>query len=312
MAVVPPKKGPAPVPAKAASKTAAPAKPGNAVAKRDMGALAVSALDEGLSADMILADAQQGHGFQADDLATPFLRIAQTMSPEVNSRDEKHIDGIKVGDFFDTLQRDCFPAVESDGDEGIIVVPVHHEQSYTRWKPRTAGGGLVRDYGTDASVQAQAPYDEQAGKRLFDNGDELVAAHKYFVLLVDPTTGETRKMVFVMAGSNRKIAKKWNSTMAAIKVPLPGATDPDQKFNPPKFYVAYKLLTQYNENDKGNWFEVIEPKPFTATVNLPNGKDIYIEARDFRAMAEAGQVREQVLTEEVVSDAVVEDAEDTV
>lgn len=302
-----------PVPPKKGGTAVAPPKatPSKAVAKRDMGALAVSALDDGLSADMILADSQQGHGFHAEDLSTPFLRIAQQMSPEVNARDEKHIEGIEVGMFFDTLQRDFFPAVAEDGADGILVVPVHHEQSYTRWKPRTAGGGLVKDYQTDASVLAQAPYDETAGKRLFANGDELVAAHKYYILLVDPTTGETRKMVLVMAGSNRKVAKKWNSTMAAIKVPMPGATDPDQKFNPPKFYVAYRLRTKYNENDKGNWFEIIEPKAETATVNLPNGKDIYIEARDFRAMAEAGQVKEQALTEEIVTDAVV-DEEDNV
>lgn len=274
-----------------ATKPKAPAKgkgPGTSVAKTNAGALPVPA---DFNQSLFLEDAQQGMGFTKDDLAIPFLRILQKGSPEVNKREDKYVEGAEAGQWFNTLTKELW---EGEKD-GVVVIPCSYTPSYIEWWPRDSkkGTGFVRDYGADASILETTTRDEKTNKNMTAQGTEIVKSGTYYLMVVDPETGDAQQMVLPLSGTQLKKSRQWNSLMRGLLVPRPDGTG---KFNPAPFYMSYKLTTVYESNDKGDWFGVAI-KPGTETVRLPRGTDLYVAAREFRTMANEGRVKVQPIEE---------------
>ena len=84
-----------------------------------------------LDVNMFVADSSSGlENVSADDLAIPFLRLAQALSPQVNEREGAYIKDCKQGDIFNTVDNTFYK-----GDEGVSVVPVAYKRSYLEWAP---------------------------------------------------------------------------------------------------------------------------------------------------------------------------------
>ena len=95
----------------------------NIVKKEEAGALV---------ANMFEADANQGsQNITQDDLALPFLKVLGQLSPEVNERDGKHVEGAKPGMILNTVTKEIY-----DGTEGINVLPAHYERKLVEWQDR--------------------------------------------------------------------------------------------------------------------------------------------------------------------------------
>jgi hypothetical protein len=74
--------------------------------KKANGSLAISNFE---------ADANKGMGnLTQDDLALPFLKILGQLSPEVNKRDGKYVEGAQPGMIFNSVTGDLF-----DGERGV-------------------------------------------------------------------------------------------------------------------------------------------------------------------------------------------------
>ena len=72
----------------------------NQVAEKKNGALA---------ANLFEADAQQGaQNISQEDLALPFLKILGQLSPEVNKRDGKYVEGAEPGKIINTVTNELF------------------------------------------------------------------------------------------------------------------------------------------------------------------------------------------------------------
>ena len=54
----------------------------------------------------------------SDDLAIPFIRVLQAMSPQVNKRAPEYVDGAEVGMLFNTVTNSVY-----DGEKGVEIVP---------------------------------------------------------------------------------------------------------------------------------------------------------------------------------------------
>ena len=81
----------------------------NQVTEKKEGALAVN---------MFEADANQGaQNIAQEDLALPFLKILGQLSPEVNKRDGKYVEGAEPGKIINTVTNELF--------DKISVVPCH-------------------------------------------------------------------------------------------------------------------------------------------------------------------------------------------
>ena len=238
---------------------------------------------------MLMEDASVGQeGMTNEDYMIPRLQVLQTNSPQVNKRDGKYIEGAEVGDIMNSVTKDIY-----GGEKGVTVIPVNYSRKYIEWKPRDAGGGLVKDHGTDSSILEMCEKPQGSMKDITTEGNEVVTTAEYFVYLYDDKTGATTQALISMTSSMLKVARRWNSMTAALQVPKP---DGNGVFNPAIFYNAYKLKTVPMSNDKGEWFgwdvePMFDSDSGGIMKQLKNGDQIYLSARAFREQIKSGDVK---------------------
>ena len=88
--------------------------------------------ENAVAVNMFEADADKGsQNMTQEDLALPFLKVLGQLSPEVNKRDGKYVEGAEPGMILNTVTNEVF-----DGAKGINVLPVFYERKYVenfRW-----------------------------------------------------------------------------------------------------------------------------------------------------------------------------------
>ena len=119
---------------------------------------------------MLMEDASVGQeSMTNEDYMIPRLQVLQTNSPQVNKSDGKYIEGAEVGDIMNSVTKDIY-----GGEKGVTVIPVNYSRKYIEWKPRDAGGGLVKDHGTDSSILEMCEKPQGSMKDINTEGNEVV------------------------------------------------------------------------------------------------------------------------------------------
>ena len=250
------------------------------VAKKETGNNVV-AFDESI----LIEDAGKGtEGMTQDDLMIPRLSVLQQMSPQVNKRDGAYVQGAEAGMILDNVAAQAF-----DGEEGITVIPISYRRAHIEWKADR--GGLVADHGPDSACLEGCSRGDR-GEYLTAEGNEIVPTGEYFVFVVD-ADGNYSPALLSMAKSQLKKARQWNSMINRLQIPHPSG---EGTLNPAMFWNAYNLSTVPEENDQGSWFgwsvkQMFDAKSGGIIQNLPNGKGIYLAAREFKAQVAAGEVK---------------------
>ena len=126
--------------------------------------------------DMMKVSGSGLENVTSEDLAIPFLRVIQAMSPQINSRDGKYIDGCEQGDIFNTVDNTLYK-----GDDGITVVPVAYKRTYLEWLPERKGLAAVHD---NSSILSQV-VKNVAGADYLENGNQLSTTANHYVLVLD-------------------------------------------------------------------------------------------------------------------------------
>ena len=248
----------------------------NEVATKNEGALAVN---------MFEADADKGsQNMTQEDLALPFLKVLGQLSPEVNKRDGKYVEGAEPGMILNTVTNEVF-----DGAKGIDVLPVFYERKYVEWQDRGEGKGApVAIHDASSDIMSQTTRDKSFKDRL-PNGNYLEnTANHYVVVLGDsPQTA-----LISMKATQLKISRKWNSIMMGIK--LQGKNG---LFTPPTYSHIYNLKTVQMSNDKGTWFgwEVSKVGPVS-------DQSVYGIAKSFADQVGKGDVKVKHGSDESKSD----------
>jgi hypothetical protein len=225
------------------------------------------------------ADAQQGtQNISQEDLALPFLKILGQLSPEVNKRDGKYVEGAEPGKIINTVTNELF--------DKISVVPCHYKRQYIEWQDRgTSGSGApVAIHDADSDIVSQTTRDKSYKDRL-PNGNYLDNTASHFVL----TLGDTPSTALIsMKSTQLKVSRKWNSMMMGIKM-----QGKNGLFTPPTYSHIYKLSTVQMSNDKGTWFGWD-----VAKVSPVDDKAIYDMAKSFAESVGKGEVQAKHSTEE--------------
>jgi len=227
-----------------------------------------------LPANMFEDDAAKGLGaIGQEDLALPFLKILGQLSPEVNKRDGKYVEGAEPGMIFNSVTGDLY-----DGVSGIDVIPCFYKLEYIEWKDRGDGPGApVAIYDSSSDVMSKTKPDANYKDRL-PNGNYIEKTASHFVIIMgdNPSTA-----LISMKSTQLKISRKWNSMMSGIK--LKGKNG---LFTPASFSHIYKLKTTQMSNDKGTWFgwEVSKVGPVT-------DQSLYGQAKSFSENISKGTVK---------------------
>jgi hypothetical protein len=228
----------------------------------------------GLPSNMFEEDAAKGLGaIGQEDLALPFLKILGQLSPEVNKRDGKYVEGAEPGMIYNSVSGDLY-----DGVKGIDVIPCFYKLEYIEWKDRGEGPGApVAIYDSSSDIMSKTKPDANYKDRL-PNGNYIEKTASHFVIV----TGDSPSTALIsMKSTQLKIIRKWNSMMSGIK--MKGANG---LFTPASFSHIYKLKTTQMSNDKGTWFgwEVSKAGPVT-------DQSLYGQAKSFSENISKGNVK---------------------
>jgi hypothetical protein len=228
----------------------------------------------GLPSNMFEEDAAKGLGkIGQEDLALPFLKILGQLSPEVNKRDGKYVEGAEPGMIFNSVSGELY-----DGVKGINVVPAFYKLEYIEWKDRGDGPGApVAIYDSSSDIMSTTKPDANYKDRL-PSGNYIEKTASHFVII----TGDSPSTALIsMKSTQLKISRKWNSMMSGIK--LKGQNG---LFTPASFSHIYRLKTTQMSNDKGTWFgwEVSKVGPIT-------DQQLYQQAKTFSENISKGGVK---------------------
>ena len=233
----------------------------NQVATKKEGALATNLFE---------ADANQGaQNISQDDLALPFFKVLGQLSPEVNKRDAKFVEGAEPGRIINTVTNELF-------DE-LKVIPCHYKRQYIEWQDRgTSTGAPVAIHEADSDIVSQTTRGKDYKDRL-PNGNYLDNTAQHFVLALGkiPQTG-----LISMKGTQLKVSRKWNSMMMGIKM-----QGKNGLFTPPTYSHIYNLKTVQMSNDKGTWFGWDVTK-----VGAVDDKNMYEMAKTFGISVGKGEI----------------------
>ena len=228
----------------------------------------------GLPSNMFEDDAAKGLGaIGQEDLALPFLKILGQLSPEVNKRDGKYVEGAEPGMIYNSVSGELY-----DGVKGIDVIPCFYKLEYIEWKDRGEGlGAPVAIYDSSSDIMSKTKPDANYKDRL-PNGNYIEKTASHFVII----TGDSPSTALIsMKSTQLKISRKWNSMMSGIKM-----NGKNGMFTPASFSHIYKLKTTQMSNDKGTWFgwEVSKVGPVT-------DKGLYDQAKGFSENISKGSVK---------------------
>ena len=227
-----------------------------------------------LPATTLEQDAGKGLGkLTQEDLALPFLKILAQLSPEVNKRDGKYVEGAEAGMIYNSVSGELY-----DGTKGISVIPCFYKLEYLEWKDRGEGSGApVAIHSSASDIMSKTKMDANFKDRL-PNGNYIEKTANHFVLITQPTATTA---LISMKSTQLKISRKWNSMMASLKMKGKNTT-----FTPASFSHTYQLRTVQQSNDKGTWFgwEVQKIGPVSNT-------ETYQQAKAFAENISKGNVQ---------------------
>ncbi len=236
----------------------------NVIKKEQAGALATNLFE---------ADADKGsQNMTQEDLALPFLKVLGQLSPEVNKRDGKYVEGAEPGMILNSVTNEVF-----DGTKGINVLPVYYERKLVEWQDRgDSKGAPVAIHNAESDIMSQTTRDKSYKDRL-PNGNYIENTANHFVIVLgdSPSTA-----LISMKATQLKISRKWNSVMMGIK--LQGKNG---LFTPPTYSHIYNLKTVQMSNDKGTWFGWD-----VAKVGPVEDKSVYDVAKSFAEKVSKGNV----------------------
>lgn len=241
------------------------------VAKAKETALSTDVLDD------IFSMAGEGTSFDSSEMQIPFVRVAQSLSPQLNKKKPEYIEGLSAGDAFNTLTSEHWA-----GETGLVVIPCFQTTKYLEFVPRTAGGGFRGEINPSDPVLQRTTRD--GSKELLPNGNELVKSDQHFCLIVGED-GMTQPVVIDMKSTQLRVSKRWKTQINMQKIKHP---ETGKIITPPVFSTMWQLTTTEESNDKGDFYNWA-----VAKVGIVDNRDLLMEAKAFREGVMRGEVKAQ-------------------
>ena len=188
------------------------------------------------------ADADHALKLRQEDVALPFLKLLGQLSPEVNKRDGKYVEGAQPGMILNTVTQELF-----DGEKGIEVLPVINQTQYLEWQDRgESQGAPVKVY--EAGDDLPSFTRDKFNKDRLANGNYLERTGNMYVVVLgkSPSTA-----LLPMKSTQLKVYRTWNSMIDGYKLK---SKKTGKLFTPAPYSHIYRLKTVPMSNDKGSWY----------------------------------------------------------
>ena len=204
------------------------------------------------------------------DVAVPFLKILQALSPQCTVGSSDYDPDARPGMISHSITKAILGT-------SVRVTPVAYKRSYLEWVPRKQGGGFRGEFeaATHEPIfnRLRSP---ETGKAILENGNELIETLTFFALLHNADGVEP--IIISMSISQAGAARTWNQIQQTYAPP--GAPK-----RPYKRYIAnYLLSTDMKRKDQNTWFVW---KVSGATANTP---EVIAAAQAFEAQIRGGAI----------------------
>ena len=231
---------------------------------------------------LMQAQADSGQGLEnikREDASIPFIAILQPLSPQVQEGTPQSVKDARPGMLLDTVTGEMFA-----GAEGMVVIPVHFEKKYIEWKPRAAGGGLVKVYNTREEAMAgqlTTTWTIKKDNQNVEVGTDIVDTAQHYILYRSAKDGSWNPALLSCKSTQLGFSRKWNALMQSFQLVGVSGTP----FTPPTFAAMYLLTTARMQNDKGTWFGMKAERS-----GLVDDESAYNRAKSFRSALLGGEV----------------------
>ena len=232
-----------------------------------------------MQANMFAEDAGIGvDELGSEDLAIPFLKILQKMSPELDD-----IEDAKAGDLFNTVTKEV-----TKGGDGVRVVNCAYTLQHIEWEPRGSGTGAPHAiYSAGDTLPKTERGDDNKDYVVDGSGRYLERTAQHYILIVDGD-GITSQALLPMKATQFKKSKQWNSAIKSLKMKDGNGV----LFTPARWSHVWHLESVSEENKNGSWHGWQISKD--SQIEDPG---IYAEAKHFAQSIMAGQVKVQHVQE---------------
>jgi len=208
----------------------------------------------------------------ADDYAIPFLRILQSMSPQLKKSDGKYIQGAEEGNFFNTVTESVY-----DGTEGVVLIPCAYKKKFIEWVTRENGGGFVDDT-HPATILKQCTKDDK-GRFILENGNQIAETAEYYCILAQQEDAP-EQVLLSLTSSQLGFSRRWNTMLNNARV----KNAKGETVAAPMFSYMYNLTTIAQSNDQYSWMGLSVEK------SRPTPMPLAMAALDFMKAARSGAV----------------------
>jgi len=267
---------------------AAPSKPSKPEdAKTETTALATKqegALPEAWQGIDIFADAGAGlEHVEAKYLIIPHLRLLQSGSPQAKRSDPAYVEGAREGLFINTATGELF--------DKVLFVPCRFVPDHSEWEPGLQGD-FIRSHGADSTEFDKCEFVQEAGRSAFrhPNSNEFAQRALFYGLIVkmDEESGtiDFEKAVASLGGTSFAVARRWLTQISSYRLTAPNG----QKFIAPMWARSFMLDASPQSNDDNSWM-AWKFGAYANTLDLPEGREVYLAAREFAAQVDRGEAK---------------------
>lgn len=142
-------------------------------------------------------------GFEAiniNTIAIPFIKLAQDLSPQLKKSKPEYIEGLVVGDFFNSVTGNNY-------GKTFDFTVIKFEHIFTEWKPNRGGFVGYHDVDEAYKIAVSTKFNEMKTSE----GNDLIETYMYYILM----SGKEKDGVLILSASSTAIknAKKLNSMM---------------------------------------------------------------------------------------------------
>jgi len=232
-------------------------------------------------------------GLSMSEQLTPFVKILQKGSPEVDPSAPGYLEAARPGMLMNTATGELYP-----GKEGIEVVVCARDYHYGKWVPRDSGGGFRGFLRPEDPIvlKGLAKYGKFAKiPHVTDDGEavELIETIQLYVLYAEKELDEqsAKRAIISFTSTALQVAKtyltKHNSWVFLDKN--------DRRVVAPIYQYRWNFSLVPQQNNSGSWFtwkiERVPPSGPPVAALIPRTNPLYQAAEEFYNLFEAGQVK---------------------
>lgn len=228
--------------------------------------------------------------FDQDDQTTPFLKVLQKGSPEVDRDQSEYIEGAAAGMVLNTSTKRL-----TDGP--VVVIPCGYDRQFLEWVPRESGGGFKGAVSRDFALGLEK---DDRGRYLHPNGNYVMDTRVWYVLQV--IGNDVEPAVVSLKSTAIKRSREWADAIGAIRLPRADGTT----FRPADYSHTYVMSVTHESKGEDTWklpkFAVGEQiqdpaiylaaKQFADIVGKGGAKVDYSESEDGGARAKSAAASE--------------------